>query len=355
MGEHKPRIVIMAGGQGSRFWPISRMEKPKQFLSISSDGESLIQATARRVSQLSTEPPLIVTNVAHETLARQHVPGAELLLEPVGKNTAASIGFAAIALRKQGIDPVMVVLPADHSVVNESLLRESLQSAIDLATKHEVMVTIGVKPTYPNTGYGYIKRGVPIDGNGFLVRRFFEKPNVERAIEYCKSPDFFWNSGMFVWRASVVLEAIEEYMPQLYEQLLTIELSLGTSLEKATIEKAFSEIESVSIDFGVLELARNCAVVAAKDFGWNDVGSWDAWAEHFSKDTDDNLLHGDAVAIDSSRSVVYSTGKFIALVGVEDLVVIDSGDAVLICPRSRVQDVKKVVEHLKTSERAELI
>lgn len=349
------QVVIMAGGQGSRFWPISRMEKPKQFLSISSSGESLIQATARRVASLSSRPPLVVTNVLHEKLAREHLPQSSLLLEPLGKNTAASIGFAAVALRKQGIDPIMVVLPADHSVTDEGKLIESLLAGISLATKHEVMVTIGIKPTYPNTGYGYIKKGVPLGSDGFMVRRFFEKPNVERAIEYCKSPDFFWNSGMFVWRASVILEAIEEYMPQLYEQLLTIELALGTALEKSTIEKAFQEMESTSIDFGVLELARNCAVVPAYDFGWNDVGSWDAWAEHFKKDQKENLLHGDAVAIDSSGSVVYSTGKFIALVGVEDIVVIDSGDAVLICPRSRVQDVKKVVEHLKAEERSELI
>ncbi len=162
---------------------------------------------------------------------------------------------------------------------------------------------------------------------------------------------------MFAWKASVILEAIEEYMPQLYEQLLKIEAALDKdkTTQSEVIKNVFNEVESISIDFGVLELARNCAVVPGKDFGWNDVGSWDAWAEHFSKDQKQNLLHGDAIAIDSNNSVVFSTGRFIALVGVEDMVVIDSGDAVLVCPRSRVQDVKKVVDHLKSASRSELM
>jgi mannose-1-phosphate guanylyltransferase len=351
-------IVIMAGGQGTRFWPISRMEKPKQFLSVNAaSGESLIQATARRVSDLSEYPALVVSNVLHEKLVRQHLPKADVLLEPIAKNTAASIGFAAIWLRKKYDDPVMVVLPADHAVANEQALRDTISDAVALASQHEVMVTIGVEPTYPNTGYGYIKRGVPLNGKGFMVRRFFEKPNQERAIEYCKSGDFFWNSGMFAWKASVILEAIEEYMPQLYEQLSIIEKNLDKpQAEQAKIiEQCFANMESTSIDFGVLELARNCAVVPGKDFGWNDVGSWDAWAEHFSKDQKNNLLHGDSIAIDSQNSVVFSTGRFIALVGVEDMVVIDSGDAVLVCPRSRVQEVKKVVDHLKSASRKELM
>lgn len=349
------QIVIMAGGQGTRFWPISRMEKPKQFLSISSSGESLIQATARRVKQLSSYKPIVVTNVLHESLVKDHIPNSVVIAEPVGKNTAASIALAAAWLKSQGKDDVMVILPADHSVKNEELLNESILDAIKLAHDHDVLVTIGVPPSYPNTGYGYIKRGVPLNGKGYIVRRFYEKPNVERAIEYCKSSDFYWNSGMFVWKPSVILEAIEEYLPQLHEQILKIQKSFNTKEYSKVMQEVFDEIESISIDFGVLEMARNCAVVPAKDFGWNDVGSWDAWAEHFSKDKEENLIHGDAVAIESHNSVVYSTGRFIALVGAQDLVVIDSGDAVLVCPRSRVQEVKKVVDYLKVKNRSSLM
>lgn len=351
------KVVILAGGQGARFWPISRMNRPKQFLSISANGESLIQATARRSQPLmsSGAHPLIVTNVLHQTLVKEHVPAAEILVEPLGKNTAASIGYAAIRMRKNGIDPVMVVLPADHAVQDDAKLQATLKKAVTLADKHEILVTIGIEPTYPNTGYGYIKRGIPLNGAGFMVRRFFEKPNLERAIEYCKSGDFYWNSGMFVWKSSVVLEAIEEYMPQLYAGLKEIEAAFDTPKENEVVLRVFQGMESTSIDFGVLELARNCAVVPAETFGWNDVGSWDAWAEHFRKDETGNLTHGDAVALESKNCVVYSGKRFIAVVGAEDMVVIDSDDAVLVCPRSKVQDVKKVVDYLKTQGRLQLM
>ncbi len=355
--KYKAQVVILAGGQGTRFWPISRMRKPKQFLSISASGESLIQATARRSHSLLDTglQHIVVTNELHKELVKEHLPGSRILCEPVGRNTAASIGFAAVRMRKDKKDPVMVVLPADHSVNNEAQLTATLEKAVELATTHEILVTIGIEPTYPNTGYGYIKRGIPLNGAGFLIRRFFEKPNAERAIEYCKSGDFYWNSGMFVWRSSVVLEALEEYMPQLYAGLCEIESVLDTPQEKAVIAKIFPTLENTSIDFGVLELARNCAVVPAASFGWNDVGSWDAWAEHFQKDESGNLLHGDAVAIESENCVVFSDSRFMAVLGAEDLVVIDSGDAVLVCPRKRVQDVKKVVEQLREKGRDSLI
>lgn len=350
------QIVILAGGQGTRFWPISRAQKPKQFLSISSSGESLIQATARRVEPLSSgKPVLVVTNEQHTTLVREHLPYASIIGEPQGRNTAASIGLAAIHTRKKGADNLMVVLPADHSVQDEEGLRKTLVKAIEVAYNHDILVTIGVPPTYPHTGYGYIRRGIPVNGKGYMVRRFFEKPNLERAIEYCESGEFYWNSGMFAWKSSVILEAIQEHMPQLYSGLLEIEAVIGTEAESEVIKKVFEGLEPMSIDFGVLELARNCAVIPAESFGWNDVGSWDAWAEHFNKDNEGNLLHGDAVAIDSQNCVVYSDSRFMAVLGLDDIVVIDSGDAVLVCPRSRVQDVRSIVETLKAKKRFDLM
>ncbi len=350
------KVVILAGGQGARFWPISRIKRPKQFLSISESGESLIQATARRVLPLSgKENLMVVTNVLHEALIAEHVPYAQIVSEPIGRNTAASIGLAAIRIRRESPKTVMVVLPADHSVTNEDILRETLKEAAELAASKDILATIGIKPTFAHTGYGYIKRGKKIGARSYEVGRFYEKPNLERATKYIEAGDYFWNSGMFVWRAEVILAAIKDEMPNLFDALQQIEQALGSALEKETIQRVFNGLESTSIDFGVLEHAKNCAVVGAEAFGWSDVGSWDAWAEHFDKDADGNLRYGDALVIDSKGCVVHSKNRLIAVLGAEDLVVIDAGDAMLVCPRSRLQDVRKIVDELKREGRNEFI
>lgn len=351
------KTVILAGGQGTRFWPISRMTRPKQFLSISATGESLIQATARRVEPLGGKDALlIVTNVLHRPLIAQHVPHAQILCEPVGRNTAASIGLAALHVRREDADAVMVCLPADHAVRDDAKLLATLQEAVKIAGSEDALITIGITPTSPHTGYGYIKRGTRINkSNAYRVSRFFEKPNLERATKYVESGDFYWNSGMFAWRASVLLDAMKTHLPQLYEGLMKIDAAIGTKNEEKVMREVFEPLESTSIDFGVLEHAKNCIVVTAEPFGWNDVGSWDAWAEHFSTDKDGNLLHGDVLPIESKNCVIYSQEKLTAILGVDDLVVIDSGDALLICPRARVQDVRKVVDELKKTGRNKLI
>lgn len=349
------RLVILAGGQGTRFWPISRKAKPKQFLSLSENGESLLQATVRHTQDVyGTLAPIIVTNHLHSELVKEHVPHGEIIVEPVARNTAASIGLAAIAVRKQHGDAVMIVRPADHYVGQATRLTETLQKAVALASEHEVLVTLGITPEYANTGYGYIRRGIPLNGSGYMVRRFFEKPNYERALEYSQSADYYWNSGIFIWRASVILEAIEEHMPQLYAGLLEIEKHLGSPDFVKDTAPIFEHLENISIDFGILELARNCAVVPANNIEWNDVGSWDAWASQFQKDSEGNLLHGEAVAFESKNCVVYSQNRFFAVLGADDLVVIDGGDAVLVCPRHRVQDVKKIVEWLNANGKSSL-
>lgn len=346
----------MAGGQGTRFWPVSRMKRPKQFLSISDDGESLIQATARRVLPLVGEQSTyIVTNKLHEPLIRQHVPDAVVISEPMGRNTAASIGLAAIYVDKQCPDAVCVVLPADHAIGNDELLCQALRRAADVARTHDSLVTIGVRPLSPHTGYGYIKRGAEIEKGAFHVDRFFEKPSLERAEQYLESGNFYWNSGMFVWRTGTILTAIKNYLPDLHKALEEIRAAIGSPEEETVLERVFPTLESISIDFGVLEHARNCAVIEAEPFGWNDVGSWDAWAEHFERDSDGNLLRGDVLAIESKNCVVHSDHKMTAILGVENLVVIDSGDALLICPSSEVQEVRKIVEALKQRRRTELL
>lgn len=349
------RSVILAGGQGARFWPISRRTRPKQFLSINASGESLIQATARRIEPLAGKQNLlVVTGDQLIDLVREHVPNARIIGEPIARNTAASIGLAAAVVAKEDPKAVVACFPADHAVTDEPKLLAVLREAVTLAQAHDVLVTIGIRPSFPHTGYGYMKRGAAISGNGYAVSRFYEKPNLERAKRYFESGEFFWNSGMFVWRAEVILAAIKEFMPQLHAGLMRIQDALGTPKESEVMREVFNDLESISIDFGVLEHARNCALLAAEPFGWNDVGSWDAWAENFEKDQMNNLLHGDVIVIDSKDCVVHSQKRLTAVIGAQDLVIIDSGDAVLVCPRSHVQDVRKIVDELKRRGRDNL-
>ncbi len=354
-------IVVMAGGQGSRFWPLSRCSRPKQFLSMNDDGESLIQATVRRVSALvSPERVLVVASEKLVPLVNEHVPSAGVVIEPEARNTAACIGLAAVAaaVRAGDVDPVLVVLPADHAVSDEQALRDTLQEAISCARSSDSLVTIGIPPVSPHTGYGYIKRGEHVGDRAYKVDRFFEKPSLQRAQKYLEQGGFSWNSGMFVWRASVILHAFKDYMPEMYAGLSRIEDALrsGEKLgSSALISEIFSDLESISIDFGVLEHARNCVVIDAREFGWNDVGSWDQWAENFSADHDGNLIRGNAVVIDSQGCVVRSEGRLIAAVGLNDLVIVDSGDAILVVSREHVQDVRKVVAELKAQGKVDLI
>jgi mannose-1-phosphate guanylyltransferase len=351
--------IVLAGGQGSRFWPLSRGRLPKQFLSISDNGESLIQATCRRVEPLVGEANICV--VANQTLQPrilEHVPHARMIIEPEARNTAACIGLSAVwsLVATPGHDPVMVVLPADHAVTDEDLLRRALAEGVQQARENDVLVTIGIPPTHPNTGYGYIKRGQSLSGRTYQVDRFYEKPNLERAERYLEEGGYSWNSGMFIWRASVVLEAFKAYLPAMYSGLVAIraELEKGQQITPR-IEELFSHFESISIDFGVLEHAKNCLVIDAEEFGWNDVGSWDQWAENFQADAEGNLLKGDALAIDSTGCVVRSHDRLIAAVGLKDIVIVDSGDALLVVSREHVQDVRKVVSELKSKGRTELI
>lgn len=350
------KVVILAGGQGTRFWPVSRMKFPKQFLSISESGESLIQATARRIEPLaSKENIMVATNVVHKEQIIEHVPYAEVVAEPVGRNTAASIGLSALHVAKKNPETVMIVLPADHVVENEAKLRETLWEAIELAADEGLLVTVGIKPTRPDTAYGYIKRGAALKNKGAMVARFYEKPSLERAVSYLESEDFFWNSGMFVWRASVFLDAVREFMPELHQGLMKIEPALSTDNEERVVKEVFDGLESVSVDFGILEHARNCAVIEARPYGWNDVGSWDAWAQQFDADQDGNVSHGELLSLGAKNCIVYSPKRPVAVVAAQDLVIIDGEDALLVCPRDEVQDVKKVVQLLKDKNRKELI
>jgi mannose-1-phosphate guanylyltransferase len=243
-------------------------------------------------------------------------------------------------------------------VRDEEKLRSSIAEAVTAAVSDDVLVTLGIPSSHPHTGYGYIKRGPHLAGRVHRVERFFEKPSLERARKYLEEGSYSWNSGMFIWRSSVILDAFREFLPEMYQGLIEIKgiLEAGfTARGQERIDQIFAAFESISIDFGILEHTRNCLVVNADEFGWNDVGSWDQWAENFATDSNHNLVKGDAVVIDSQQCVVKSDGRLLALVGMKDVVVIDTGDAVLVCARDSVQDVKKVVDELKRRGRVDLV
>jgi len=349
--------VILAGGQGTRFWPMSRKARPKPFLPFGDGRESLIQATARRALELVGDNSRlwIVTNEVQRALAEEHVPGAQIIAESLPRNTAAAIGLAVAHIRAVDPTAVMVVLPADHAIEREDLLLTALQEAASLAMAEPLIVTVGVPPTSAHTGYGYIRRGASLRGAAYMVHRFYEKPNQERAEQYVSSGLYCWNSGMFISSVETAWNAFEEHMPELFTALGKITEALDSPTYEEAVKAEFEPLESISIDFGVLELARNCAMVWSEPFGWNDIGSWDAWADHFEHDARDNLFRGDVVAIESEGCTVHSEHRLCALVEVSNIVVVDSGDALLICSRDRVQDVKLVVEELRKRGRNDLL
>ena len=354
-------VVIMAGGQGTRFWPISRRSRPKQFLAIGASNESLIQATARRAGELTApDKILVVGDAAHEALIREHVPFAQIIGEPEARNTAAALGVAALHVRRTAPGAVMAALPADHMISDEERFRKALEDAVWLAVQHDVLVTVGIVPTYPHTDYGYIRRGEKIEDTrsrrgAYMVSRFYEKPSLQRARIYFGSDEYYWNSGIFLWRPNVLLNAIKDYMRELHRGLLRIDAVLGTPDEQRVMAEVYERLEAVSIDFGVMEHARNCAVIDAEPFGWDDVGSWDAWAEHLGLDEEGNAARGDVLFIDSTGCIVHSEHRCAVVLGAEDLVVIDSGDAMLVCPRDQLQDIEKVVNELRKRGRGGLV
>ncbi|MBN2539816.1 MAG: mannose-1-phosphate guanylyltransferase [Deltaproteobacteria bacterium] len=345
--------VIMAGGKGTRFWPLSREKKPKHLLNITGK-KTIIQYTVDRVTPLvEKDNILIVTGASHCDEIREQLPelpAENILIEPVGRNTAPCIGLAAIHIRKRDPDAVMFVLPSDHLITNAEGFLASLTTAREMAKREPCLVTIGIKPRWPETGYGYMERGTVADTIGetkiYAVRSFREKPDQATAEAFFRDGGFFWNSGMFIWKASTILDNIKKLIPDLYEGLLTIEDSIGTKHEEEILSEVYRNIKPVSIDYGVMEKAPGVCMVEG-DFGWNDIGSWDALWDVMDKDDKGNATRGNIIRFDTSNSLVYSPQKMVALIGVEDLIVVETEDSLLICRRGSSQDVKKVVKHLE--------
>lgn len=350
--------VIMAGGRGTRFWPRSREKKPKHLLDIISE-RTIIQETVDRILPLIAPANiLVVTGRKHaRALMSQlpEIPATNIIIEPEGKNTAPCIGLAALHIRKKTDDAVMVVLPSDHAIADGDKFREAIRAAAQTATAADALVTIGIKPTSPQTGFGYIETGDFLKKGTtqevFCVKSIREKPDFELACKFIQRGNFYWNSGMFIWKASTILNSIARFLPDLSAGLTAINETLGSPEEKAVVRRIYKNLLPVSIDYGVMEKADNVFVVKG-DFGWSDVGSWDALWEIAAKDKNGNAFigGGNLISEGSSGSLVYSPQKLVALAGVRNLIVVETKDALLICPRGNSQDVKKIVEILEAKK-----
>ena len=354
--------VIMAGGKGERFWPRSRRNMPKQFLSLTDDGKTMIQLTVERIKPLvAVEDVFIVTNKDYKALVKEQLPSLpedNIILEPMAKNTAPCIGLASMYIKKKYEDAVMVVLPSDHLIKFNSMFINTLKDAAETAEEGKNILTIGITPNYPETGYGYINFGdeKPNAKNNdiYVVERFVEKPNIEKAKEYLLSGKYLWNSGMFVWKASTILGQFESLLPDTYRGLLKIEEAIGTEDEEQVLENEFSKFKSESIDYGIMEKAEDIYTIPG-NFGWDDVGSWLA-LERFNRTNDSgNVVSGNVISIDTKNSIIQGSDKLIATVGVDNLIVVDTEDALLICKKESAQDIKQVLENLKICNRNEYL
>ncbi len=355
--------VIMAGGKGTRFWPKSRERMPKHLLDIVSP-RTIIQETIERIAPLIPEENiLIVTGESHaDELMKQvpHIPKENIIIEPLGRNTAPCIGLAALHIRRKSPHDVMVVLPADHLIHDAPRFRHLLSAAADMAGRGDFLVTIGIRPTSPETGYGYIEKGdlkTAVNGeNIYTVKSIREKPPLKQAKAFLKKGGFYWNSGMFAWNIDAILDAVEKWLPKVQAGLEQIAGTMGTAGEKETVRRVYNEFPSISIDYGVMEKADNILLIEG-DFGWSDMGSWDALWEASGKDENGNAANCRDlfVGVDARNSLIHSPRKLVTLLGVEDLIVVDTEDALLICKRGSSQDVKKVVEILEAKKKKEYL
>jgi mannose-1-phosphate guanylyltransferase len=346
----KAYAIIMAGGSGTRFWPLSRSDRPKQFLSLGPDDRSLLRATAERVwALIPPERTFVVTSELLREQVERELPeldATRILAEPIGRNTAPCIGWAATHVRRLDPDAVMTVLPADHYIGDTSAYVDTLRRGLEAAT-HGDYVTIGIRPTRAETGYGYIEVGSELDPGVFRARRFVEKPNRQRAEQFVASGCFLWNSGMFFFLASRILDAIDLHLPGLGEQLHRYETAAEIGREAELVSETYASLPAVSIDHGIMEKVDSVSVVPGS-FDWSDLGSWTSAWELSPQDERGNVLPEGGLSVDAAGNYAWAPeGKLVALIGVKDLVVVDSGDALLVVPRERAQDVRDIVAALR--------
>ncbi len=350
--------IIMAGGVGKRFWPVSRISKPKQFLSLYGS-KNMLQMTFDRMQPLmKKENIFVITNKNHVELTKQNlpdIPEGNVVGEPLARDTAPCIGLSAILAMSKDPDAVQVVLPADHLITNVEEFQRIIKLGAELATECNCLITIGIEPTRPETGYGYIQYDakiadtkLPEDFRGkniVKVKAFAEKPNLATAKRFMESGDFLWNSGIFIWKASAILNEIGEHLPDLYDSLFRLEDHVGKPSFDNELLKSYREIKSISIDYGVMEDASHVYVIKG-NLGWSDVGSWEEYYKLHDKDRHGNVIVGECEMLDANNNLIISEDKLIAAIGMDDFVIVNSGNAVLICPKDRTQDIKALVDKL---------
>lgn len=351
--------VIMAGGGGTRLWPLSRLHHPKQLLKLGSDLSLFELAIHRLEGVFPPERILVVTSEEQAKELRKQalkIPSENFLIEPQPKGTASVVGLAAIILQKKDPDAVMAVLTADHLINNIDRFHDLIQAAYAFS-QEEWLVTIGIKPDAPSTGFGYLQKGEKIadygDTSAFQVKKFKEKPDLETAIRLVAGGDHYWNSGMFFWRVDAVLDEFKRQMPELSSTLLSIKEIWGDASQSGLFEIQWCAIQPQTIDYGIMEGARKVAMLPVNDLGWSDVGSWDSLFGILEKDKNGNInLGGKSVNLDSQGSLTYSDNdqKMIVTIGTNDIVIIDTGDALLVCPRDQSQRIKEVISILREKD-----
>lgn len=352
--------LIMAGGSGTRLWPRSRGSSPKQLLGLLSE-RTMLQEACHRIAPLVPDDQIfVVTNEAYTDVVRQQVPqapAANIIGELEGHGTAPCIGLSALYLRRLDSEAVMAVLTADHHIEKTEELRRALQAAAQVAEEGR-LVTLGIQPNHPATGYGYIERAERLGEVGGLkvyrVEKFAEKPDLATAQAFIESGRYYWNSGMFVWKVATILREFEKLMPRFYAQLMDIDAALGTTEERAVLERVWPQVENETIDYGIMERADDVAVIPV-DIGWSDVGDWTALSELLPADEEGNVVVGQHVGLDTTDCLIHGSRRLVTTIGLEDMIVVDTEDALLICPKERAQEVRDLVRKLKESGREECL
>ena len=349
--------VIMAGGSGSRLWPLSRSMFPKQFLVLNDKNNlTMLQSTIERIDGMSTLEPIIITNEQHRFIVaeqlREYDIKSRIILEPAGRNTAPAIALAAFEAVKYGEDPILLILAADHVVLNKGAFQQSIKHAL-VQAELGYLVTFGIVPTSPETGYGYIHRGREIDKNAYKVEQFVEKPSLEIAQKYIASGDYYWNSGCFMFKASSYLNELKQFSPEIYDICEKATKKMLKDIDFIRVdENEFLKCPDDSVDYAVMEKTDK-GIVVPMDAGWSDVGSWSALWDVSDKDQNQNSYRGDVIMKNTSNCYIYAPNKLVAAVGLDNIVIVDTKDAVLVADKSRVQEVKQVVEQLKGEGRRE--
>jgi len=356
-------VIIMAGGVGSRFWPLSRREKPKQFLDILGQGETLIQQTYRRFKTTCPDKNIfVVTSAEHKDLVLEQldIDPLHVLGEPFRRNTAPCIAYGTFRILKENPDAVITVTPADHLIVKEDKFCEEIQSCFEFAGRNDALITLGIKPDRPETGYGYIQADQkrPVQGyqNLLKVKTFTEKPDIDLARVFLESGDFYWNSGIFVWNIKSIMAAFEKYLPDTYSVFEEGKSHFGTELEKTFIGKTYAECRSISIDYGIMEKADN-VYVKCTDIGWSDLGTWSSLYEHSPVDNTGNaLVRGEVFSYNNQGNIInISPGKVAVLQGLKDYIIVDSDDVLLIVKKEDEQNIKQYLEDVKKSTKEKFL